>query len=223
MRILIIEDDRKIAGFIAKGLKEERMTVDEAYDGTEGLYLAEMHCYDVLIVDWMLPKLSGPELIKRLRARKQTVPVLMLTARSDIDDRVEGLESGADDYLGKPFAFTELVARIRALHRRSGYDDSTLLRADTLTLNPLTREVMRESKRIDLTAKEYELLEYLLRYKNRIVSNTMIAENIWNMQEMIESNVISVTVYHLRRKIDNEFEKKLIQTVRGSGYRLEED
>jgi len=221
MRILIVEDDRKIAGFIAKGLKEERMNVDEAYDGEEGLYLAETHRYDVIVVDWMLPGLSGPELIKRLRARQVSVPVLMLTARDGIDDRVEGLESGADDYLGKPFAFAELIARIKALHRRSGYDDSSVLHADTLTLNPLTREVMREQKRIDLSGKEYELLEYLLRHKNRIVTNTMIAENIWNMNEMIESNVISVTVCHLRRKIDRGFATKLIQTVRGSGYRLE--
>lgn len=222
MRILIVEDDQKIAGFIAKGLKEEMMSIDQAYDGEEGLYLAEMHPYDVLIVDWMLPKLSGLELIQQLRTRKITTPVLMLTARSDIDDRVEGLESGADDYLSKPFAFAELIARIKALHRRSGYDDSTVLHADTLTLNPMTREVVRKNRRIDLTAKEYELLEYLLRNKNRTVTNTMIAENIWNIQEQIESNVISVTVYHLRSKIDKRFEKKLIKTARGSGYRLED-
>lgn len=221
MRVLMVEDDRKIAGFIAKGLAEERMSVDTAHDGEEGLYLARLHRYDVLVVDWMLPGLSGPKLIRKLRAEKITVPVLMLTARDGIAERVEGLQSGADDYLGKPFAFMELVARIRALHRRSGYDDVTELRADNLTLNPLTREVVRAGKRIELSAKEYELLEYLLRHKNRIVTTTMIAENIWNLQESIESNVISVTVYHLRKKIDGGFDKKLIQTVRGSGYRLE--
>lgn len=222
MRVLMVEDDRKIAGFIAKGLAEERMSVDTAHDGEEGLYLARLHRYDVLVVDWMLPGLNGPELIRKLRAEKITVPVLMLTARDGIVERVEGLESGADDYLGKPFAFMELVARIRALHRRSGYDDATELRADNLTLNPLTREVVRAGKRIELSAKEYELLEYLLRHKNRIVTTTMIAENIWNLQESIKSNVISVTVYHLRKKIDDGFDKKLIQTIRGSGYRLEE-
>lgn len=223
MRVLVIEDDRKIAGFIARGLTEERMTVDQAHDGEEGLYLARLHRYDVLIVDWMLPGLSGPELIPELRRHGVTGPVLMLTARDGVDDRVRGLECGADDYLGKPFAFTELVARIKALHRRSGYDDRITLHADTLNLNPVTREVMRGERRIDLTAKEYELLEYLLRHKNRIVTNTMIAENIWNMQQNIESNVISVTVYHLRKKVDGGSDKKLIQTVRGSGYRIEDD
>ena len=223
MRVLVIEDDRKIAGFIARGLTEERMTVDQAHDGEEGLYLARLHRYDVLIVDWMLPGLSGPELIPELRRHGVTGPVLMLTARDGVDDRVRGLECGADDYLGKPFAFTELVARIKALHRRSGYDDRITLHADTLNLNPVTREVMRGERRIDLTAKEYELLEYLLRHKNRIVTNTMIAENIWNMQQNIESNVISVTVYHLRKKVDGGSDKKLIRTVRGSGYRIEDD
>jgi len=223
MRVLIIEDDQKIAGFIAKGLKEERMSVDVAAEGEEGLYLVRAHRYDVLVIDWMLSGLSGPELIRRLRTDNVTVPVLMLTARSGIDDRVEGLESGADDYLGKPFAFAELVARIKALHRRNGYDDVTVLHADTLTLDPLSREVMRDNRRIDLTGREYKLLEYLLRNKNRTITNTMITENIWSMNEMIESNVISVTIYHLRRKVDNGFEKKLIQTVRGSGYRLSDD
>lgn len=223
MRVLVIEDDRKIAGFIARGLTEERMTVDQAHDGEEGLYLARLHRYDVLIVDWMLPGLSGPELIPELRRHGVTGPVLMLTARDGVDDRVRGLECGADDYLGKPFAFTELVARIKALHRRSGHDDRITLHADTLNLNPVTREVMRGERRIDLTAKEYELLEYLLRHKNRIVTNTMIAENIWNMQQNIESNVISVTVYHLRKKVDGGSDKKLIRTVRGSGYRIEDD
>jgi DNA-binding response OmpR family regulator len=222
MHILIIEDDQKIAGFIAKGLKEERMSVDVTPSGEEGFYLAQTNRYDVIVVDWMLPGLAGPELIKHLRARHVTVPALMLTARDDIDDRVEGLESGADDYLNKPFAFAELVARIKALYRRSGYDDASTLQADTLTLDPLTREVIRDNKRIDLTAREYKLLEYLLRHKNRTVTNTMITESIWSMNETIESNVINVTICHLRKKIDSGFDKKLIRTVRGSGYRLAE-
>jgi two-component system OmpR family response regulator len=222
MRILIVEDDQKIAGFVTKGLKEEGFSVDSAYDGNDGLYLIETNIYDVIILDWMLPGINGIEICKQLRTKKMSTPVLMLTARSDVEDRVEGLESGADDYLGKPFAFSELVARVKALHRRNSYDNARTLKADGLSLDPLTREVKREGKRIDLSSKEYELLEFLLRNKNRTVTGTMILENIWNMQEQIESNVINVTMYHLRSKIDKRFEKKLIKTIRGSGYRLEE-
>lgn len=222
MKILLIEDDRKISNFITKGLKEELMSVDQAYDGEEGLYLSDVNRYDVMIIDWMLPKISGPDIIQHVRLKQITTPILMLTARDDIDDRIEGLESGADDYLSKPFAFSELIARIRALHRRSGYDDTRLLKVNDLSLDPLTRDVTRGEKRIELSIKEYELLEFLMRHKNRIVTNTMIIENIWNMQEQIESNVVSVTIYHLRNKIDKAFEEKLIKTVRGSGYRLED-
>jgi DNA-binding response OmpR family regulator len=220
MRILLIEDDKKISAFIKKGLKEDLMNVDQAYDGEEGLYLAETNRYDVMIVDWMLPGLSGPEIIEKIRKHGDTTPVLMLTARGDIEDRVAGLEAGADDYLAKPFAFSELVARIRALHRRSGYDERTVLEAGDLTLDPLRREVKRGGSVIDLSAKEFELLEYLLRNKGKVVTHTMIGENIWDMQTTTLSNVINVTIYHLRNKIDKNFSKKLIQTVRGSGYRI---
>ena len=222
MRILIVEDDQKIAGFIVRGLKEEGFSVDIAYDGNDGLYLTETNRYDVIVLDWMLPGADGIEICKRLRALQNSTPVLMLTARGDVDDRVEGLESGADDYLGKPFAFSEFVARIKALHRRNGYDDARILKVGNLSLDPLTRDVTRGGKRIELGSKEYELLEFLMRNKNRTVTNTMIIENIWNMQEEIQSNVVNVTMHHLRSKIDKTFAEKLIKTVRGSGYRLEE-
>lgn len=221
MRILIVEDDQKISNFIAKGLKEESMSVDVADRGDTGLYMAEIANYDVIVLDWMLPGMSGIELCKQLRYQKQDTPVLMLTARGDVDDRVEGLESGADDYLNKPFAFAELVARIKALHRRHAYSELTFLKAEDLSLNTSTRAVKRDGKMINLSTKEYELLEFLLRNKNRIVTSSMIIENIWNMQEQTQSNVLSVTIYHLRNKIDNGFEKKLIKTIRGSGFCLE--
>lgn len=222
MRILIVEDDQKIAAFITKGLKEEGFSVDTAFDGMDGLYLAETNPYDVIILDWMLPGINGIEICKQLRSDQNSTPILMLTARGDVDDRIEGLESGADDYLGKPFSFSELVARVKALHRRKSHGNASMLKVDTLSLDPLTRNVIRDEKRIELSAKEYELLEFLMRNKNRIVTNTMIIDNIWNMQEQIESNVVSVTIYHLRNKIDKSFERKLIKTVRGSGYRLED-
>jgi len=220
MKVLLIEDDKKISSFITKGLKEELMNVDCAFDGEEGFYLLQTYRYDVIIVDWMLPKISGLELIKKIRTSNITTPILMLTARGDVDDRVEGLQSGADDYLPKPFSFSELVARIKALHRRNSYSENLILQTADLTLDPLKREVKRAGKVIDLSTKEFELLELLLRNKGYIVTNTVILEQIWNMQEFIESNVINVTIYHLRNKIDRGFEKKLIQTIRGSGYRI---
>jgi len=221
MRILIVEDDQKISNFIAKGLKEESMTVDVADRGDTGLYMAEIVNYDVIVLDWMLPGISGIELCKQIRYHQLGTPILMLTARGDVDDRVEGLESGADDYLSKPFAFSELVARIKALHRRHANADLTLLQAEDLSLNTRTRVVNRNNKTIELSTKEYMLLEFLLRNKNRIVTNTMMIENIWNMQEHTQSNILSVTIYNLRNKVDNGFEKKLIKTIRGSGYCLE--
>ena len=221
MRILIVEDDKKIAGFMAKGLQEEGFNVDVIYDGNEGLYAAQVNPYDLLLLDWMLPSISGIAICKQLRLQHISTPILMLTARGDVDDRVEGLESGADDYLGKPFAFGELVARVKALHRRNSHKGIKILKVDGLQLNPLTRDVIRDGRRIELSSKEFELLEFLMRNKNRIVTNTMILENIWNMQEQVESNVINVTVYHLRNKLDKGFETKLIKTVRGSGYRIE--
>ncbi len=222
MRILLIEDDKKISDFIARGLREEQMSIDVAYDAEEGRYMARVNPYDLLIVDWMLPGISGPELIKFLRADGMNVPVLMLTARNNVEDRVAGLESGADDYLGKPFAFMELVARVKALHRRHAYKDESVLQAGDLRLDIMRREVKRGDKLIDLSGKEFALLELLLRHKNRIVTHTMILDSLWSAQERVESNVVNVTLYHLRKKIDDGYVTKLIKTVRGSGYRIED-
>jgi len=220
MRVLIIEDDKKIAAFIAKGLKEEMMSVDVAHHAKDGLYLASVTSYDVMIIDWMLPGMSGVELIETIRKLENSVPILLLTARQDVEDRVQGLQRGADDYLVKPFAFTELVARIQALHRRHGYAKENVIEVDSLRINLITHDVYREDRRIDLSAKEYELLELFVRYRGKVVTNTMITESIWNMQEQIDSNVINVTVHNLRKKIDAGFGTKLIETVRGSGFRF---
>lgn len=222
MKILIIEDDKKISNFIKQGLIEESINVDQAFDGLDGLYLAEINPYDVLIVDRMLPEINGLDIIRRLRSQKIFVPILMLTARGDIIDRVEGIEVGADDYLTKPFSFAELVVRIKALHRRKSYEGANELVVDSLKLDPVTRSVFREEQSIELTTKEFQLLEFLMKNKNRIVSKTMIIENIWSTEEIQDSNVINVTMYHLRKKVDQEYPKKLIKTIRGSGYRIDE-
>lgn len=222
MKILIIEDDKKISNFIKQGLIEESITVDQAFDGLDGLYLAEINPYDVLIVDRMLPEVNGLDIIRRLRSQKILVPILMLTARGDIIDRVEGIEAGADDYLTKPFSFAELVVRIKALHRRKSYEGSNELVVDSLKLDPVIRSVSREEQSIALTSKEFQLLEYLMRNKNRIVSKSMIIENIWSTEETQDSNVVNVTMYHLRKKVDQEYPKKLIKTIRGSGYRIDD-
>ncbi len=220
MKILIVEDDKKISSFIKRGLEEEYFSIDVAYDGEEGFLLATLNSYDVIILDWMLPKMDGVELCKKIRTSNITTPVLMLTAKSDIEDKVFGLENGADDYLSKPFAFEELIARVKALHRRNSYKSKNILTVDDLKLNPLTREVTRGSSKIELSVKEYELLEFLMRNRGRIVTNAMIMDNIWDMQQDIESNVINVYIHHLRNKIDKNSENKLIHTVRGAGYRI---
>jgi len=220
VKILIVEDDKKISSFIKRGLEEEYFSIDVAYDGEEGFLLATLNSYDVIILDWMLPKMDGVELCKKIRTSNITTPVLMLTAKSDIEDKVFGLENGADDYLSKPFAFEELIARVKALHRRNSYKSKNILTVDDLKLNPLTREVTRGSSKIELSVKEYELLEFLMRNRGRIVTNAMIMDNIWDMQQDIESNVINVYIHHLRNKIDKNSENKLIHTVRGAGYRI---
>jgi DNA-binding response OmpR family regulator len=222
MKILLVEDDPKISAFIRQGLREEGMTVDIATDGEEGNYLCTIGGYDVVILDWMLPEINGIEICRGMRSRRDMTPVLMLTARGDVEDRVEGLESGADDYLAKPFSFRELIARIHALHRRRTQNGYGVLTAADLILDPIKRIVKRGEKTIDLTVREFELLEYLLRNKNRIVTVTMIMEQLWDMQEVTRSNVVNVTIHHLRGKIDRDFDVQLIKTVRGSGYRLEE-
>jgi len=222
MKILLIEDDEKLSKSIKEGLKQFNFRVDLAKDGEEGLYLATNNQYDVLIVDWMLPKLSGIDLIKKLRKQNITTPTLILTAKGDVEDKVEGL-SVADDYLTKPFDFEELVARIKALYRRSKNINENVLKIADLELNPDTKEVKRAGKHVDLTAKQFELLKYLMINKNKIVTPEMIAENLWEMDDEINSNVINVYISHIRKKIDKDYDKKLIKTIRGMGFKISDE
>ena len=221
MRILIVEDEKKVGGFIKKGLLEESYAVDVAYDGVEGEYLASTNDYDVIILDIMLPKKSGVDVVRDLRNKEIKTPVLLLTARDTVDDKVKGLNSGADDYLSKPFAFEELLARVRALMRRKGYGITELKFAD-LVLDQATRKAKRGDIVIDLTSKEYGLLEYFLRNPNKVLTRTMIAEHVWDYSFDSDTNIIDVYVNHLRNKIDKEPFKKLIHTVRGIGYIVKE-
>ena len=221
MKILLIEDDEKIAKLIKNGFRKIGYRIDIAKDGEEGLYMAQNNNYDVLIIDWMLPKMSGIEMLKELKKTKNT-PALILTAKSDIEDKIEGLEV-ADDYLTKPFEFDELIARVKALYRRSNNLTDNILRVGDLELNPETKEVRRAGKLIELTAKEFELLKYLMINKNKIVNSDMIHANLWEMNDEINSNVINVYISHLRKKIDKDFDKKLLKTYRGMGFKLSDE
>jgi heavy metal response regulator len=223
MRILVVEDEKKVARFIQQGLEEEHYSVDVAHDGERGALLAETQGYDLLILDVMLPKLTGIDVTRRLRASRVATPILMLTAKTATEDKVAGLDSGADDYLTKPFAFAELLARVRSLLRRGSKEKSTVLSIVDLELDTVSHKAKRGDRAIDLTAKEYALLEYFLRNKNRVLSRTIISEHIWDYNFDTGTNLIDVYVNHLRNKIDNGFEKKLIHTVRGVGYVLRED
>lgn len=223
MRILLVEDDRKIASFIVKGLKAAGFAVDHAEDGEEGLRLALTEPYDIAIIDIMLPKLDGLALIERMRKEKVNTPVMILSARGSVDDRVKGLQRGGDDYLTKPFAFSELLARVQALLRRaSGLSEPTRLSIGDLSMNLLTREVLRKEKKIELQPLEFSLLEYLMRNAGRVVSKTMIMEHVWDYNFDPQTNVVEVRISRLRDKIDRGFERKLIHTVRGAGYVLKE-
>lgn len=222
MRILIIEDEKKVAAFIKRGLEQESYAVDVVHDGIEGQHYAEVNEYDIIILDIMLPKKSGLDVLKDIKAAGIKTPVLLLTARDTVDDRVRGLNLGADDYLTKPFAFEELLARIRVLMRRGGYGSPVLRFAD-LTLDPTTRKAKRGENEIELTVKEYALLEYLLRNPNRVLTRTLIAEHVWDQSFDSETNVVDVYINHLRGKVDKESQNKLIHTVRGVGYVLKED
>ncbi|MFB3886449.1 MAG: response regulator [Thermodesulfobacteriota bacterium] len=223
MRILLVEDDLKIASFIVKGLRSAGYAVDHATDGEEGLHLGLTQPYDSAIIDIMLPKLDGLALIERLRKEKVNTPVIILSARDSIDDRVKGLQTGGDDYLTKPFAFSELLARVQALIRRAGgLSEPTRLNAGELSINLLTREVIRDGKKIELQPLEFSLLEYLLRNKGRIVSKTMIMEHVWDYNFDPLTNVVEARICRLRDKIDKGFDRKLIHTVRGVGYVLKE-
>ena len=222
MRILLVEDDIDLAQFIRKGLKEEQYAVDVAADGQEGLELALRNPYDLLILDIMLPKLDGLTLCRRLRAEGNRAPVVLLTARNTVQDKVSGLDTGADDYLTKPFAFAELLARVRALLRRGGPQQPTRLKAADLELDPASRKAWRAGKDIALTNKEYALLEFLLRNKNRVLTRTAIIEHVWDISYDPMTNIVDAHIRALRAKIDREFSPPLIATVRGAGYMLEE-
>jgi len=219
MRILVVEDDKKVADFIEKGLEEEGWAVDVAYDGMDGYHLAATGEYDVAIVDVMLPELDGNLLVKRLREEGVNVPVLHLSAKKKVDDRIRGLRAGGDDYMTKPFSFSELVARIQALVRRATRTvEPTTLTAGDLTLDLLAREAVRGEETIPLQPREFALLEHLLRNRGRIVSKTSILEHVYDYNFDPQTNVVDVLVHRLRGKIDKGFDRKLIQTVRGAGY-----
>lgn len=221
MRILVVEDDKKIASFVARGLKEAGFAVDQAENGENGLHLALAHPYDTAVIDLMLPKLDGLSLIEELRKKKVLTPVLILSARRSVDDRVKGLQAGGDDYLTKPFSFVELLARVQALIRRASREtEPTRLVAGDLAIDLLAREVTRAGSRIDLQPREFALLEYLMRNAGRVVSKAMILEHVWGYDFDPLTNVVDVLVSRLRNKVDRQFEKKLIQTHRGVGYAL---
>ena len=222
MRILLVEDDKKLAGLIARSLKEQRYAVDTAHDGENGIFLAEENPYDLIILDIMLPLKDGLSICRRLRQKKSETPILLLTARDDVQDKVVGLDAGADDYLTKPFSFAEFLARVRVLLRRRGREKSTALKVADLELNQITHKVFRGGKEIILTATEYALLEYLMLNANAVVTRTMISEHVWNDSFDSFSNVINVYVNYLRKKIDEGFDKKLIHSLRGTGYVLKE-
>ena len=223
VRILLIEDDIKIAGFVVKGLKAAGYAVDHAADGEAGLHLAMTEPYDAAIVDIMLPKLDGLALIGELRKKKVITPVIILSARSSVDDRVKGLQTGGDDYLTKPFAFSELLARVQALMRRAGgLSEPTRLVVGDLCVNLLSREVTRAGRNIELQPMEFSLLEYLMRSAGRVVSKTMIMEHVWNYNFDPQTNVVEARISRLRDKVDRDFATKLIHTVRGVGYVLKE-
>lgn len=221
MRILVIEDDDKIASFVVNGLRQAAMVVDHASNGPDGLDLLTDRTYDAAIIDIMLPGLDGVTLIQNARNRKVTTPVIVLSAKRSVDDRISGLQSGADDYLVKPFAFSELLARVQALVRRASSKPETVrLSLGDLSLDLLTREVKRADDLIELQPREYSLLEYMMRNASRVISKTMILEHVWDYDFDPQTNVVDVLVCRLRNKIDKDFEEKLIHTIRGVGYVL---
>jgi heavy metal response regulator len=222
MKVLVVEDERKIASFVQKGLQEQGMVVDQAFDGKEGFFLATEKEYDVVILDIMLPGRDGLSVLRGLRSRKNNVPVIMLTARGELDERLEGLNLGADDYLTKPFYVEELVARIRTVVRRANGDTSSLVTVRDLTLNLITREVKRNGISIDLTMREFALLEFLMRSPGRVYTRIQICEHVWSYDFDPGTNLVDVYIRRIRKKIDAEFETKLIETIRGVGYRITE-
>lgn len=223
MRILCIEDDHELLDYLQKGLSEEGHVVDSTVNGKEGLFLATTEQYDVLLIDRMLPEVDGLTIVKTLRATNNQTPILIFSALGEVDDRVKGLRAGGDDYLVKPFAFSELTARIEALNRRNNksVDTETILRAQDVELNLLTREAYRGGQEITLQATEFRLLEYLLRHKGQVVTRTMLLEYVWDYHFDPQTNVIDVHISHLRQKIDKDNPQYLIKTKRGAGYIIE--
>ena len=222
MRLLLVEDEKKVADFVARGLRAERFAVDVAPDGLSGLEMASGVDYDAIILDLMLPGLNGTEVLRRLRGQGHKAAVLVLTARDATNDKVKNFEAGADDYLTKPFAFAELLVRVKALLRRPHANRTDMLRVADLEMDRLTRQVRRAGKRIELTSKEYSLLEYLVSHAGRVLSRTMIIEHVWDESFEGLTNIVDVYVRHLREKVDEPYERKLIHTVRGAGYCVED-
>ena len=222
MRILLVEDEKKIASFIRRGLKGKDYAVDVAYNGDDGLFQAEINPYDLIILDIMLPGKDGFFICREVRKKNVAVPILMLTARDKVEDKITGLDSGADDYLTKPFEFAEFLARVRALLRRKNSITTTKIKIADLEIDQLTHKIIRAGKHIELTSTEYSLLEYLMLNANQIVTRTMISEHVWNNDFDSFSNVINVYINYLRKKIDGGFDKKMIHSIRGVGYILKE-
>src|SRR5256885_6702997 len=218
MRVLLIEDEAKVSSFVSRGLTAERFAVDVARDGKTGLELAQTYEYDMIVLDLMLPGLPGTEVLRQVRRTNSKVPVLVLTARDAIQDKVENFEAGADDYLTKPFAFAELLVRVKALLRRGPVNRSSVIRLDNLELDRLSQQVKRAGRRIELTSKEYSLLEYMMSNAGRVLSRTMIIEHVWDRSFDGITNIVDVYVRHLRNKVDEPHDRKLIRTVRGVGY-----
>ncbi len=223
MRILLVEDEEKVSRFVARGLTSERFAVDVARDGKSGWELAQTYQYDLVILDLLLPGLTGSEVLHRIRKTRSQVPVLILTARDSLGDKVEHFEAGADDYLAKPFAFAELLVRVKALLRRGPATRASILRVGDLELDRLSQQVKRAGKRVELTAKEYGVLEYLMANTGRVLSRTMILEHVWDQSFDGATNIVDVYVRHLRTKVDDVHEHKLIRTIRGLGYVISEN
>jgi two-component system, OmpR family, response regulator len=223
MRLLLVEDDQRTADFIISGLKQAGYQIDHVSDGHKAYFQACEEVYDAAVMDVMLPGMDGLTIIQKLRAREISLPIIVLSARKEVDERIKGLEAGADDYLVKPFAFSELLARLQTITRRTqGEGASRYLRAADLSLDTINRRVTRQDKRIELQPREYSLLEYLLRNKGRIVSKIMIMENVWEYNFDPQTNVVESRICHLRDKVDKGFDQKLIQTIRGMGYVIED-